>query len=155
MVPVELRELVMQTFHASGHPNYKETSRRISEFYYWPKLKTNVEKYVKSCHPCQSTTPNRIKPPLGAFPLPDKRFQDLHLEVVGPLPESRGFKYIPSILCRSSCHYKAIPMVNATSEECCHAFLHGWVQRYGLPRSACLDKGGSLVAASGKPSRKP
>ena len=37
-------------------------------------------------------------------------------------------------------------MVNATSEECCHAFLHGWVARYGLPRSACSDNGGSFIA---------
>ena len=28
---------------------------------------------------------------------------------------------------------EAIPMIEATSEACCHAFLHAWVARYGLP----------------------
>ena len=91
MVPKELREVVMQTFHALGHPNAKETKRRVSEFYYWPKLKQEVQKYVETCHPCQCVKSGRIKPRLGAFPLPDRRFSNLHLDVVGPLPESKGF----------------------------------------------------------------
>ena len=32
MVPAELRPIIAQTFHALGHPNPKETCRRISEF---------------------------------------------------------------------------------------------------------------------------
>ena len=39
LIPAELKEIIMQTFHGLGHPNYKETGRRISEFYYWPHLK--------------------------------------------------------------------------------------------------------------------
>ena len=88
MVPVELRDIIMQTFHGVGHPAYKETARRISEFYYWPLLKTEVEKFVKSCHSCQSTKPNHVYPKIGKFPLPDKRFQDVHVDVIGPLPTS-------------------------------------------------------------------
>ena len=67
---------------------------------YWPKMKTQIEHFVKKCHPCQSTLPNKIKPPLGKFPLPDRRFSDLHLDVVGPLPESRGYKFLLTIFCR-------------------------------------------------------
>ena len=48
MIPKELRVIIMQTFHALGHPNAKETSRRIGEFYYWPRLKTQVEEFVQS-----------------------------------------------------------------------------------------------------------
>ena len=54
MVPKELRDIILQTFHALGHPNARETGRRVSEFYYWPKLKAEAEAFVSSCHPCQS-----------------------------------------------------------------------------------------------------
>ena len=37
-------------------------------------------------------------------------------------------------------------MTEATSEACSHAFLHGWVQRFGIPESAVSDNGGSFVA---------
>ena len=53
MVPKDVRPIIMQSFHALGHPNSKETKRRIAELYYWPRLKTEVEKFVKSCHACQ------------------------------------------------------------------------------------------------------
>ena len=132
MIPRELREIIIQTFHALGHPNAKETGRRISEFYYWPKLKAEVTKFVKECHPCQAVKPGRILPGMGAFPKADKRFANLHIDVVGPLPESHGFKYILTVLDRATKHYEAIPMKEATSEACCLAFLHGWIQRYGL-----------------------
>ena len=41
---------------------------------------------------------------------------------------------------------EAIPMIEATSEACCHAFLHAWVARYGLPMSATSDNGNSFIA---------
>ena len=37
-------------------------------------------------------------------------------------------------------------MVEATAEACAHAFLHGWVQRYGLPETAVADNGNSFTA---------
>ena len=37
-------------------------------------------------------------------------------------------------------------MKEASAEACCHAFLHGWVQRYGLCQSACSDNGNSFIA---------
>ena len=43
MVPKELRSIIMQTFHALGHPAEKESLRRISEFYYWPHMKEEVK----------------------------------------------------------------------------------------------------------------
>ena len=88
--PNGLRELTMQTFHGVGHPAAKETARRISKFYYWPRLKKDVAEYTASCHPCQATKPGNIKPHTDKFPIPDRRFQDLHLDMGGSLPESQG-----------------------------------------------------------------
>lgn len=57
MVPKDLRPIIVQTFHGLAHPKYKETTRRISEFYYWPRMKEQIKKFVQSCHACQSTPP--------------------------------------------------------------------------------------------------
>ena len=147
MVPKELRDIIMQSFHGLGHPSAKESTRRISEFYYWPGMKKEIKSFVFSCHPCQATkSTKKISPKIGKFPLPDRRFSHLHLDIVGPLPESRGFKFLLSIFDRDSRYFEAIPMTEATAEATCHAFLHGWVARYGLPTSACSDNGGNFVS---------
>ena len=67
------------------------------------------------------------------------------MDVVGPLPESEGKKYILSVLDRTSRWIECYPMANATSADCCKAFLE-WTSRYGLPQVAVSDNGNSFVA---------
>ena len=68
MVPLELREVIMQTFHALGHPQKKETGRRISDFYYWPKMKQSTRNpdpvYIDSLE-LKCSCP----PPFKGFPI--------------------------------------------------------------------------------------
>ena len=116
LVPLELRDLVINLLHHQDHPGQKESLRRVSKDYYWPSLRRNVEDFVKTCHPCQSTrqTPT-VNPGIGKFPVPDKRFSFIHVDVVGPLPPSEGMKYLLSVYCRSSRWFEAFPMASASS----------------------------------------
>ena len=40
------------------------------------------------------------KAPLKHFTVPDSRFQHVHIDLVGPLPISKGFKYVLTVICR-------------------------------------------------------
>ncbi|XP_055932096.1 uncharacterized protein LOC129962374 [Argiope bruennichi] len=45
-----------------------------------------------TCEPCQRSKVQRhTKATLGTFSLPDSRFQQIHIDIVGPLPPSNGF----------------------------------------------------------------
>ena len=104
--PNGLRELTMQTFHGVGHPAAKETARRISKFYYWPRLKQDVADYIASCHPCQATKPGNI----------------LNHIQINFLYQTEGSRiFILTWGCQ-----RARAMVEATNEACCHTILHGW-----------------------------
>ena len=91
MLPRSQRNTVLNLLHHMDHPGIKETIRRTAKDYYWPKLRHDVTEFVRSCHPCQiakqSATTN---PGIGDFPVPDQRFSFIHLDIVGPLPESEG-----------------------------------------------------------------
>ena len=117
-------------------------THRVSKNYFWPKISKNVSTFVKSCHGCQSAKPARtINPKPRPFPVPETRFTHLHTDVVGPLPESEGMKYILTILCRKSKWLKAVPIPQATSLNCCNAFIRGWLSRYGCPEEIICDNG--------------
>ena len=106
-----------------------------------------MAKYVSQCMPCQKTKQAKaIKPPVCRIPVVDRRFSDLQVDVVGPLPASRGMKYLLTILDRTSRWLEAIPMPEATSQTCCQAFIWGWSQRFGLPQSMTSDNGNTFVA---------
>ena len=132
--------------HHQDHPSSKETVRRVSAEYYWPCLRKNVEAFVRTCHPCQVAKQSpTVKAGVGSFPVPDQRFTAIHLDVVGPLPPSEGHRFLLTILCRTSRWLEAYPMRQATSEECCKAFMQ-WASRYGVPHVSISDNGNSFIA---------
>ena len=72
---------------------------------------------------------NKTKP--AKFDLPDERFQ--HVDIVGPLLPSNGFRYLLTIIDRFSRWPGAIPMFDMTAETVAHAFYDNLVSRYGAP----------------------
>ena len=78
--------------------------------------------------------------------MPDQRFSHVHVDLVGPLPESKGFKYLLSVICRTSRYIQAIPVTDPTSEACANAFLHHWVAHFGCPAVCTSDNGSSFIA---------
>ena len=67
------------------------------------------------------------------------RFQEIQLDVVGPLEPSNNYPYLLTIVDRRTRFLTAVPMTAATSENCKTAFLEGWVQYFGIPAFAKSD----------------
>ena len=134
-------------YHQFAHSGQKATLERIKARYFWPTLAKDVSEFVKKCLPCQAVkTQAAIKPPVAKPPVPDTRFSSLQVDIVGPLPPSQGHKYLLSIIDRTSRWVEAIPLTEATAEQCCTAFIHGCVQRFGLPAQLRSDNGKTFVA---------
>ena len=68
------------------------------------------------------------------------------LDIVGPLPESQGMRYLLTIVDRTSRFVEALPLREANAASCCDAFLSQWVSWFGLPETACSDNGNTFVA---------
>ena len=115
--------------------------------YYWPTLRNNVSDHVNTCDTCQQTKVGRtIAPPVENKPVLSPRFSDLDIDVVGPMPESKGMRYLLTVLDRTTCWIETIPMVQATSAECCTAFVRHWMPNFRLPKRATSDNGSTFVA---------
>ena len=68
-----------------------------------------------------------VKAPLKAFTPPDCRFDSIHVDIVGPLPPSKGYTYLFTCIDRHTRWLEAIPMVDATADSCASALLTGWI----------------------------
>ena len=93
-VPQPLREQILRSLHNVDHKGIEVTKSRVSGEFYWPSLKSDVKNYVKKCVPCMKVKAGRKLVNIGTFRVPDRRFSHVVVDIVGPLPESYGFKYI-------------------------------------------------------------
>src|SRR4051812_44889281 len=79
----------------SGHQGQDNTYIRVSEHYYWPGMREDVIKYVRSCDICQKRKRRQGEAPLEPIrkhPIP---FYQVGIDVMGPLPKTlTGFRYI-------------------------------------------------------------
>ena len=96
----QVKKQVLYEFHDSplgGHKGMNKTYRAISSRYTWPKMRREIEEYVKQCKSCQTNkilTP-RNKVPMQATTTAEHTFEKCYMDVVGPLPvTTRGHKYI-------------------------------------------------------------
>ena len=146
-IPKSLIPSILKTFHSFDHAGQKECQFRISSNYFWPKLKKDVSYYVKRCHACQSAKPAlKINPKSRTFKVPEERFRQLHTDIVGPLPESEGMRYMLTILCRRSHWLEVVPLPAATSINVCNGFIRPWLSRFGAPQEIFCDNGNTYVA---------
>ena len=129
------------------HKGIKVTLSRVAAEYYWPSLQSDVKKFVKCCNPCNKVKPAPKLVNTGEFKVPDKRFSHIMVDIVGPLPDSYGYKYLLTSICRTTRYLRALPIKEATSEAAASAFLHGWLNIFGVPSAVSSDCGGSFVAA--------
>ncbi len=90
VVPVQWRRAVFDNVHSFSHPGRKASQKLVSSKVVWHGLKKDVRIWVSACVACQWA-----KAPLEMFEVPERRFDHVNIDLVGPLPPSRGF-YSPS-----------------------------------------------------------
>ena len=148
LVPHAFRQHVFRALHGLSHPGIKATVKLISERFVWPKMSRDVSTWARACVDCQRSKIHRhTKTPLGSFATPDARFQHVHVDLVGPLPPSRGAIYLLTCIDRFSRWAEAVPLPNCSSETTARAFLERWVASYGCPIVVTTDRGSHFEGA--------
>jgi hypothetical protein len=97
---------------------------------------------VKSCDPCQKTgkiNKRNEMPQQGILEV--ELFDVWGIDYIGPLPSSRGYKFILVVVDYVSKWVEAVPTVNADSKAVCNLFKHVIFPRFGIPRIVISDGG--------------
>ena len=106
--------------------------------------RTYIRLWAQACQ--RNKTHRHIKTPIGKFPQPSRRFAQIHVDIVGPLPQSEGYRYLFTITDRATRWPEATPIYDETAESCAGAFLTSWVARFGLPEHITSDRGGAFIS---------
>ena len=141
-LPPGFRRGAFRGLHELAHLGVRATLKLVRDCYVWHSLVKDVTRWTKECVQCQRSKVQRhVRSPVGKFPVPEGRFKALHMDIVGPLPESRGQRYLLTVINRSTRWLEAYPMAGISAEECASVFLQGWILHFGVPGQLVTDRG--------------
>ena len=148
-VPSMFRKVIFNSLHSLSHPGVRATQRIITKCYVWSKINSDVRKWACSCLQCQCPKVHRhTVSPLATFATLDARFDQLHVDIVGPLPPSQGFRYLLTCVNRFTRWPEAIPIPESTALTVAQAVVTCWISRFGVLSTITTDRNAQSEAGT-------
>jgi hypothetical protein len=100
---------------------------RGKRLFYWPRIKSDGESFVKQCQVCQQAKGEHCRYPslLQPLPIPDNAWQDISMDFIEGLPKSKGFNVILVVVDRLTKYAYFIPLTHPfTTALVAKVFFH-------------------------------
>ncbi|MCP5046211.1 MAG: DDE-type integrase/transposase/recombinase, partial [bacterium] len=151
VLPPSLREGAIEYFHTTGyHVGSPKTFEAMKCRVYWPNMMKDIKEFVNCCIPCQQNIlrPGHEKRGNRMIWKASKRWESVHIDVVGPLPTTpEGYRYLLTIQDRYSKFAAAEPMHYADALTVATTLANAWIFRYATPERLISDRGNCFISA--------
>lgn len=142
VIPKGLRKRCIELAH-EGHLGIVGTKQRLRAKVWWPAIDRDVEKYVRSCYGCQLVSRQSRPEPLKPSDLPAGPWQDVAIDLMGPLPSG---DYVFVCVDYYSRYYE-IDILKSTTTERIIDSLEKMFLTHGLPLSITSDNGPQFISS--------
>ena len=143
----EFREEILKGHHDPvdiRHPGQHRMLELLKRTYWWPGLKEDIKKYVQGCFKCQQNKVQHQRKAGELHPLeiPQGPWQEISIDIIGPLPKSNGMDTIVVIVDRFTkiIRLKAT-MTNVSLEGIAKIYMDDIWKLHGIPRKILSNRG--------------
>ena len=99
VIPCTLRPRVFMLAH-EGRLGIVSMKQRLRCKVWWPGIDREAERFCKTCHSCQLVSQPAHPEPIKCTPLPHGPWQDLAIDLLGPLPSGDSLLVVVKYFCR-------------------------------------------------------
>jgi hypothetical protein len=149
-IPEQLRFDLLRAAHEPpihGHGGAHKMYNMLKNYFIWENMYKSISSFVSTCTLCQQYKVSKTRRPLRATPIPIEVFEEISLDIVGPLPNSSsGNRYILCVQDRLSRFLQFIPMSSTDAETTARKLLMEWFCVFGLPRRIISDRGTNFMS---------
>lgn len=142
----QLRRNLIKECHDTkwaGHPGTRRTRALLEREYFWPRMRSDIDEYVKSCLVCQQDKIEQKKTSglLEPLPIPNRPWESVSIDFISALPEVDGCGSIMVVVDRFSKYgiFIAAPR-HCSAESAAQLFLSNVVKFWGVPQSIISDR---------------
>ena len=136
VIPSKLRPQVLALAH-EGHPGIVSMKQRLRSKVWWPGIDRQAERFCKTCLGCQLVSSPVNPEPIKSTPLPRGPWQDLAIDLLGPLPSGDSVLVVVDYFSR----FYEIGIMRSTTSEKIIECLEEVFTTHGLPLSVTSDNG--------------
>lgn len=145
VIPNTLRNRVIELAH-EAHPGIAAMKRRLRQKVWWPSVDKQAEECVKRCKECTLVSSLGPPEPLKRTRMPDKPWNDIAIDFMGPLPSSHNLLVMVDYFSRFT---EVVVMKQITANRTVQV-LHETFCRFGVPESIRADNGPQFVSGEFK-----
>lgn len=132
-----------------SHVGTEKTVRNILNSYWFPEMKTKVERHVKNCLKCIAFTPNtgRLEGSLHSIPKGDVLFDTIHVDHLAPASRSNSHKnhYIFLVVDAFMKYLKLYATKTTNAAEIIKC-LKSYFEHYSRPLRLVSDRGSCFMS---------
>uniref|UniRef100_A0A1Y1JUB3 RNA-directed DNA polymerase n=1 Tax=Photinus pyralis TaxID=7054 RepID=A0A1Y1JUB3_PHOPY len=156
LVPKSKRNQLLNKMHdhpTSSHLGALKTYQKLSEQYYWPKMRADVSRYVRRCEICAANKSSQLSRPglMGQEKKVCYPFQCLSVDIIGPLP--RSLKGNTSIIVVADWFTKFVllkPVRQAHAKAVVDFLENDVFLIFGVPQICMVDNGPQFISSQFK-----
>jgi hypothetical protein len=144
----EIKTAILREYHEapySGHQGIKRTMELLLRYYFWPRMKYDVQAYIKECLECQRNKVRNIRASglLQPLPIPSRRWEHISMDYITHLPTTidTGYNSVWVIVDRFTkmCHF--VPCHHTiTAKETAKLFIKEIFRLHGVPKTIVSDR---------------